>query len=1190
MRTKLPWPLVGVRRRSGENGPVNYRYRVLGATQARRPDGTEVPVKGARLRALLAALAAGGGRPVPADRLIAQVWGEDAEPPADAPAALQALVGRLRRALGGPAVTSSPGGYGLAAGPDSIDLFRFERLTAEGTAALRDGDPARAAELLHEALALWQGPALADLPDRDSDPLAVRADRRHGEARRARLAAEVALGRAADTLAELASLATAEPLDEPLQALRIRALWAAGRQAEALQAYEEVRAGLAERLGTDPGPELRTLHAHLLAGTMDPPTAPAPAASSVTGTSTAPAPGITATGAPTAPAPATPAPTAPSSAPPTGHLRSRLTSFVGRTDELAALTRELADQRLVTLLGAGGVGKTRLALEAAEAAGTQGERWPDGIRVAELASVRDGTSVPEAVLTALGGRTTQVRAPGADDLRASGSPASPLGRLVDHCGQRRMLLVLDNCEHVIDAAAELADTVLAHCLGVTVLATSREPLGVPGESVRPVEPLPPQAALRLLGERGAAARPGFRTEDDPDACAEICRRLDGLPLAVELAAARLRALTPRQIAERLDDRFRLLTGGSRTSLPRQQTLRAVVDWSWDLLTADERAVLRRLSVFSGGCEAAEAEYVCAVPAPADGPHSPADVLAVLTSLVDKSLVTAAPESPRGMRYRLLETVAEYAGERLTDSGERAAVERRHLTAYRELARTGEPELRGPRQAAWLERFETEHANVRAALGTAVARAEEQEGLCLALSMSWFWQLRNHQADARHWAAAVAGLGPDPFADPVRPAEPLAERCTAVPPPWSGERLREARRGVRLLVLASNSDQAGPSGPVRPESVVAAYRPGLPQTVRQPGVMWFFARLMTGGFAGLDETVDAVVRHCRELGDGWDLGLALLLRTKVLGGRPGELDRSARDAEEALALFEAAGDLWGTAESLSARGDTYERRGQYALADADFERAMESSARVGADVQVPEFKARLAAVRLEGTYGREDTYGRDNRYGTGRESGNAEGADASLSLRVREAERLLLEAVAESRPSSGETLSTARLLLARHYGRTGRTGLAREQLREAEQAFTTGTPALFTGVVTGLHGWLDCLDGEFTRAREHVRRAVRQLAGLAPLVAPHLLVHQLLCGGWSMAHSGAAEDGARLLGAYDRHAPGADGFGLQPLPPEAEARVRQQAEAALRAVLGTDAYWRAHAEGGGLTVHEAAAII
>ncbi|MFD7663951.1 ATP-binding protein [Streptomyces sp. NPDC059788] len=1130
---------------------MTYRYRVLGAAQARRPDGTEVPLKGARLRALLVALAAGGGRPVPAAQLIAQVWGEDEEPPADAPAALQALVGRLRRALGGPAVTSSPGGYGLAAGPDAVDLFRFERLTAEGTAALRAGDHAAAADLLDEALALWHGPALADLPGRDGEPLAVRAERRLGEARRARLAAEVAVGRASGTLAELAALAAAEPLDEPLQALRIRALSASGRQAEALQAYEEVRAGLAERLGADPGAELRALHARLLAGAPEPSAAPAP-----------------------------------SSPPPHGTLRARLTSFVGRSGELGDLRAELTAQRLVTLLGTGGVGKTRLALEAADTADARAGHWPDGVRVAELASVRDEASVPEAVLTALGGRTTQVRRPGADDLHAPGGPATPLAQLVEHCGRRRMLLVLDNCEHVIGAAAELAHTVLAGCPGVTVLATSREPLAVPGEFLHPVEPLPPRAALRLLAERGAAARPGFRTEDDPAACAEICRRLDGLPLAVELAAARLRALTPRQIAERLDDRFRLLNGGSRTALPRQQTLRAVVDWSWDLLTADERAVLRRLSVFSGGCEVAQAESVCAAPAPADGPSAPADVLDALTSLVDKSLVTAAPESPRGMRYRLLETVAEYAGERLTESGERAAVERRHLTAYRELARTGEPELRGPGQAHWLERFETEHDNVRAALRTAVARAEEQEALCLALSMSWFWQLRNHQADARHWSAAVSGIGPDPFADPVRPAGPLAERCTALAPPWSGERLWEARRGVRLLLLASSTEQAGPSGPVRLEPVVAAYRPGLPQTGRQPGVMWFFARLMTGGFTGLDETVDAVVRHCRELGDGWDLGLALLLRTKLLDNRPAELERSARDAEEALTLFEAAGDLWGIAESLSARGGTYERRGLYAQADADFERAMSCSARIGAHAQVPEFKARLAAVRLEGTYGGDAG---DGAVGGAGGDGAAE-AGPPLSLRVREAERLLLEAVAESRTSSGETLSTARLLLARHYGRTGRTGPAREQLHEAEQAFTTGTPALFPGMVTGLRGWLDCLDGDFAGAREHIRRAVGQLDGLAHLVAPYLVTHQFLVAAWTMAHLGAAGDGARLLGAYDRHAPASEGLGFQPLPPAVEAGVRLRAEEALRAALETEAYESAYAEGGGLSVEEAAALV
>ncbi len=261
-----------------------------------------------------------------------------------------------------------------------------------------------------------------------------------------------------------------------------------------------------------------------------------------------------------------------------------------------------------------------------------------------------------------------------------------------------MLLLLDNCEHVIGAAAALADHLLARCPRLTILATSREPLGVPGEAVRPLDPLPDPMALRLLAERGAAARPGFRTDADEAtaaACAEICRRLDGLPLAIELAAARLRMLTPRQIADRLDDRFRLLSSGSRTVLPRQQTLRAVVDWSWDLLDAAERAVLRRLSVFAGGCSLAAAEEVCALPDPADGAVVDAlDVAGLLGSLVDKSLVVAAPGDDGEMRYGLLETVGEYAAERLAEADGGAAVARRHLVHYRELARTTGPKMRG----------------------------------------------------------------------------------------------------------------------------------------------------------------------------------------------------------------------------------------------------------------------------------------------------------------------------------------------------------------------------------------------------------------------------------------------------------------------------------------------------------------
>ncbi|MET7440648.1 BTAD domain-containing putative transcriptional regulator, partial [Streptomyces sp. NPDC005568] len=485
------------------------RYRVLGTTQALRPDGTPVPVGGARLRALLTVLALRPGRTVPAAHLVDEVW--DGDPPADATGALQALVGRLRRALGPDAVASADGGYRLAAAPDDVDLHRFERLTGEGDRALADGDPAKAAAVLDDALALWHGPALADLPDRAAE--SARWETRRLDARRARLTAALALGHAAQALPELTALCDLHPLDEPLQALRLRALRDVGRPAEALAAYDSVRRLLADRLGSDPGPELRSLHRELLhhgepAGA---------AAAAVQGPGPAPRP-------------------APAAHP--GNLRARLTSFVGRESDIDAIRRDLAAARLVTLLGPGGAGKTRLSQEAAE---TVGDAALDGVWLAELAPVDDPDAVPEAVLTALGARETVLRGAGAEELRAvADRHDDPVTKLAEHCAKRRMLLILDNCEHVVDAAARLVEQLLERCPELTVLATSREPLGVPGELLRPVEPLPEPVAMRLLADRGAAARPGFRVEDDPEAAAEICRRLDGLPLAIELAAARLR--------------------------------------------------------------------------------------------------------------------------------------------------------------------------------------------------------------------------------------------------------------------------------------------------------------------------------------------------------------------------------------------------------------------------------------------------------------------------------------------------------------------------------------------------------------------------------------------------------------------------------------------------------------------------
>ncbi|MFF9852366.1 ATP-binding protein [Streptomyces litmocidini] len=1142
-------------------------YRVLGPCQAfRTDDGAEVVLSGARLRALLTALAAAGGRTMGPGALIDQVWA-DADPAdgQDRTAALQALVGRLRRALGREAVVSAPGGYRLAAGPDAVDLHRFERLAAEGAAALAAGHAERAATLLDEALDLWRGPALADLPGRDTDPLVVRVEQRHARARRDRLAADLALGRAEAVLAPLAALAAGQPLDEPLQALRIRALRAAGRPAEALAAYEEVRTALADRLGTDPGPELRSLHAELLTG-----------------------------GGPVPPPP--PAPSAPA-----GTLPARLTSFIGRADELDSLATAWDGRRLVTLTGPGGVGKTRLALEAA---GT----YEGPVHLAELASVRGESTVVAAVLTALGARETQLwHTPAVPPT----DPKDRFAALVEHCAGRRMLLVLDNCEHVVAEAAELAQALLTRCPGVTVLATSREPLGVPGEEVRPLGPLPTDMALRLLGERGAAARPGFRTAEDPEAAEEVCRRLDGLPLAIELAAARLRMLSVRQIADRLDDRFRLLTSGARTVLPRQQTLRAVVDWSWELLDEAERAVLRRLAVFTGGCDLTAAEAVCAsgAPEPAaaretpgaalpdgrDGrgadvpgawdvgapggpdadvrglPDAPgadvpgvdvpaAGVLDVLGALVDKSLVVAAPDGG-GMRFRLLETVAEYAGERLDEAGERAATERRHLTYYRELARRTEPELRGPGQVGAIARFEREHDNLRGALRTAVALRDEQELLCLVHALSWFWQLRNHQADARTWAAEAGRLGPDPFQEPVRPAEPLEGRCVDVPPPWTGERLWEARRGGRLYALATEGGE-GATALERPETrarlaaLVAAYRPGLPQTCRQPGTMWYFARLMTGELTGLDETLTLIVDACRAHGTGWDLGFALLMRAKLVG-------RGA-DAAEGLALFEAAGDAWGIAESLAARGEAYEREGRLAEAAADFERATDAAARVGARSQVPVFTARLAAVRLRL-----------------RPEGDAE------------AERLLVEAADEAGQWGAEAAGSGRLLLAQHYGNTGRTALARAQLSLLEEEFGDVTPALFWGLAGGTWAWLDCLDGAHDRALSRLARAVVDIETLAHLVAPHLVVAQFGTAAWARGGRGApgdAETGVRLLGAYDAHAGADSGGGFRPFTAETEAAIRVRAEAVLRAALPPEAYARGHEEGAGLSLGAAAALV
>lgn len=729
------------------------RFGVLGPLVVWDGEGREITVPEAKVRALLADLLANDGGPVSADRLIHDLWGD--APPGKPAGALQAKVSQLRRVIGRDRVERRPAGYRLRfdEGGDEVDAVRFRALV---TQARPVRDPRARAALLTEALELWRGPAYADFAD---GPFVRAAAQRLAEQRLSVLEeqaeARLEAGDHALLAGELADLVARHPLRERLRAASMRALYAAGRQSEALTSYEDLRTRLAEELGVDPSPELASLHQALLrqepglsAETPPAPTARASATTTPAAASAAsaryqptarhqpPARGQAATprdqADPTwgqaaqarhqaAPAPA-PAPGQATPAPPSTNLPVPLTPLVGRRQALDDLARLLSEARLVTLTGPGGVGKTRLAVAAATAdreAARSGE-LADGAWFVEFSGLRTGTPADLAQVVAA---TLGIRDDAPRPLPGTG-PATPSlpHRLAAALRDRRTLLVLDNCEHVVDAAAELTELLLRTAPGLRVLATGQEPLGLAGEAVFLVEPLQPADAVRMFMERAAAATPGFpRDPEEPDeperrAVDEICRRLDGIPLALELAATRVRALGVRELAARLHDRFRVLTFGQRGAPARQQTLRAVIDWSWELLSAPERIVLRRLAAHTDGCDLAAAEAVCA----GDGVARD-EVLDLVTRLVDRSLVVVA-DGPTGPRYRLLESVAAYATERLHEMEDLTAVRDRHLLHYRALAEHAEPELRGAGQRPWLARLDAEAGNLRTALDEAVRRA------------------------------------------------------------------------------------------------------------------------------------------------------------------------------------------------------------------------------------------------------------------------------------------------------------------------------------------------------------------------------------------------------------------------------------------------------------------------------------
>jgi predicted ATPase/class 3 adenylate cyclase len=432
------------------------------------------------------------------------------------------------------------------------------------------------------------------------------------------------------------------------------------------------------------------------------------------------------------------------------NLPVQLTSFVGRDQELAEADKLLAGCRLLTLTGVGGAGKTRLSLQLAAAAI---EDHPDGAWLVELAPVADPAVVPAVIAEVLGVKEEPSR--------------STLDSLVAHLRSRQLLLILDNCEHLTDVAADLADQMLRACPELRILATSREMLGVPGEVAFQVRsmatPAPDEIdpagfrrydAIRLFEERAAVVRPDFRvTADNAGAVATVCRRLDGIPLAVELAAARVRMLTPDQIAVRLDDRFRLLTGGSRTVLPRQQTLEAAIDWSYELLDKPERLVFDRLSVFAGGFTLEDAEQVCS-----DDELDAIEVFDIIARLNEKSLVAIDSDAAENRRYRMLETLRQYAAKKLAGSGTGDAVRRRHAEHFTEVA--AGCDLQGSGQEESLARLEADHDNLRAALRWCLESGEIETGLRLGFEIWYFWHIKGLWSEGLDWLDRLLAAGPE----------------------------------------------------------------------------------------------------------------------------------------------------------------------------------------------------------------------------------------------------------------------------------------------------------------------------------------------------------------------------------------------------------------------------------------------
>jgi predicted ATPase len=818
-------------------------------------------------------------------------------------------------------------------------------------------------------------------------------------------------------------------------------------------------------------------------------------------------------------------------------LRAPVTSFVGRDEDVARIGKLLDEVRLVTLTGPGGGGKTRLALASAAAAAG---RMRDGVWLVELASLGEPAEVPWAALAAVGIRDGALLATAARGERHE--PVDPVARLVSALHDKTALLVLDNCEHLIDAVAALTDRVLADCPRVRVLSTSREALGITGEQLWPVGPLPfpdervgageagTYPAVRLFADRAAAVVPGFEVDrGNVDVVAGICRRLDGLPLAIELAAARLRTLPAQQIATRLDDRFSLLSRGSRTALPRHQTLRAVVDWSWDLLAGQERVLLRRMSVFAAGARLPAAEQVCAGDGLAAG-----SVLDAMSGLVEKSLVTMTGDAvpPAQARYRMLETIRAYGLERLAEAGERDRLRYAHARYYLGLAEAAEPRLRTADQLGWMRLLIDEHDDIHAALRWLLDQGDAELALRFGAALAWYWYLRGLRTEGSRLSREILALPAAPDTAGAGPARASEDRlsqaghaqaraiCALIGagPQWQLDGLREPLR----LALAE-SEAAG-----------TALHPLLS-----------LARPVVALHDDAEEEAMALLPTLSESADPWlRAGARILFASQALAR--GRYTDAALATEEGVAAFRGLGERWGLTMALMEQAEHAGMRGDHEGAIAALEEAVAVSSPLGIGEDRTHLYGQLAGERMR--------------------SGDYDGARGDLAEARRVADRigeqnpfLYVFEVELARREGG--LARARELGERALGAMAsipagfRQGRALVQASVAAVAIDLGDAAAARGLLAdALHNAV--VSGDRVRAAA----VVEAIAGLALL-------------------DGEPQRAAMLLGA---------GHGLRGMPdPGSFDVLRYTATAA--AALGQDAYTAAYERGRAMPPEAALAL-